>query len=198
MKQCETRGNEFILCAQYVIIRSISAFLPREVYSLPLGFRDLLHSSCGELWSRRAVLQKGASSLSPRYCKTWVAGLHGRQSAKSTRKTAIIITKSTENGADHARHFRLRENSRISDRELQIIESMRQRSHEVENWEALASMVPAGPPPPPTGGAANLHIHDATVTPKTALPKGVTERQNSHNTHREPSWAVDWRNDSRS
>ena len=129
--------------------------------------------SCG---ADEPYFKKGASSLRPRYCKAWVAGLHGRRSAKATRKTAIIITKVTENGADHARHFRLRENSRISNRELQIIESMRQRSHEVENWEVLASMVPAGPPAPPPegGGAATLHIPDTTVTPKKALPKGVT------------------------
>ena len=115
VKQCETRGNEFILCAQYVIIRSMAAFLPREVESLPLGLRDLLHSSYGELWSRHTLLQKGASLHRQRYCKTKVAGLHGRQS-KAIRKTAILLTKVTENGADHARHFRLKENSRISNR----------------------------------------------------------------------------------
>ena len=39
-------------------------------------------------------------------------------------------------------------------------------------------MVPAGPlpPPPEGGGATTLHIHDATVAPRTALPKGVTEK----------------------
>ena len=39
-------------------------------------------------------------------------------------------------------------------------------------------MARAGPHPPPEGGgAAEVSIVDATVTPKTALPQGVTERQ---------------------
>ena len=48
-------------------------------------------------------------------------------------------------------------------------------------------------PPPEGGGATRMPIHDATVTPRTALPKGVTERQNFLNTHQVPSWEVDWR-----
>ena len=44
--------------------------------------------------------------------------------------------------------------------------------------EVLASMVLAGSNPPPEGGGATkVPIHDATVTPETALPKGITERQ---------------------
>ena len=43
-----------------------------------------------------------------------------------------------------------------------------------EKVEVQASMVLAGPNPPPgRGGATKAPIHDATVTPKTALPKGV-------------------------
>ena len=36
---------------------------------------------------------------------------------------------------------------------------------------------PESPPRTEGGGATKVPIHDATVTPKTALPKGVTERQ---------------------
>ena len=49
-------------------------------------------------------------------------------------------------------------------------------------------------PPPEGGGAAEVHIHDATVTPKTALPQEVTGRQIVSSAHQEPSWAVNWRN----
>ena len=52
------------------------------------------------------------------------------------------------------------------------------------------------PPPPEGGGVAEVPIHDATVTPKTALQQGVTERQIVFTAHQEPSWAVDWRNHS--
>ena len=51
-------------------------------------------------------------------------------------------------------------------------------------------------PPPEGGGVAEVPIHDATVTPKTALQQGVTERQIVFTAHQEPSWAVDWRNHS--
>ena len=74
--------------------------------------------------------------------------------------------------------FRLRENGWISHRQLQIVGRMRQRSHVVEKVDVQASMVQAGPNPlPRKGGATKMPVHDATVTPKTALPKGVTERQ---------------------
>ena len=49
-------------------------------------------------------------------------------------------------------------------------------------------------PPPEGGRVAEMLIHDATVTPQTALPQEVTERQIVSTAHQEPRWAVDWRN----
>ena len=106
----------------------------------------------------------------------------------------LSCSQKSQRDMDHPRHSDSGKTAGSAIENYKSSKRKSQRSHVVERMEVQASMAKAGKnPPPPRGRGEQQRRPSTTVTPKTALPQGVTERQIVFTAHQEPSWAVDWR-----
>ena len=106
VKQCETRGNEFIPCAQYVIIRFMAASLPSKYNHCPAADKISCIFHTVSYGTDPPCFKWGALLHSQRDCKIEVADWHGRQS-----KAARIPQSCLRKWCGPCETFRLRENS---------------------------------------------------------------------------------------
>ena len=174
MKQGETRGDDFILCTQYVIIKSLSVFYTKRLFDFRTAFKTCcilraMTSGAGAPYFKwdfiyqNTVLQgmgsqmrvKGSSGRGNRHTQNQRHECH-RSFAGTGRKTHAAQGK------------RLCQQSRTSNHRKQETVEPRQSM-----WLGGASKHSSAGQhhPPQRGGAANLHIHVAAVTPRTALPR---------------------------